>query len=576
MNHKTKASHFLESFCFGVLQNFRQRFSISNRVDLIACVFGVLSIVLRWYKPILPLYQAMHDDALFVRYASNIINGKWLGEYALQGNLTLAKPPGFAIFLAFAHFVPLPFVVIIQIVVVTSAISVMRSIRFFGLNKEVALFGYLITIFLPTWFGKASSRVYRDAYLAALVITLIALTLLVVRIYERKLGRATTIQLTTAVIFLGLVISMLRITKNIEVASYAFVCICLISVILKDFKFAFKRWKHILIGLFLLLVSVESLNFTVKQLNQSHYGVSLTNNYTNGEFANALMLMTSVKDENQQSYVPLTKSMRFSIYEVSPTFRQLKPHLELPDGTGWRGQACNSPLRICNETALWFTWDLRDAVVLAGLSNNAIEFENFFRKVSSEISVGCEKKVIACGSHGLAPGIGPFSEMSPRHIVESLSGTASQIFGLAGAGGESALFDSTVKQKDVQEWNSVVNGVPANRPLNSFAPGINSGSETYELMINLFRPIWQLFISLGIVGLFIFILRGSYRRDKILMGLLFGGLAGASTLCLQLAILDSEMGLFVKTGTAYYLPIYPFVTLILTIGLNAVVEFFRN
>lgn len=559
-------------FGTNVLQKIQQKIKKLNKVDLVAYALGVLSISFRWYKPTIPLYQAMHDDALFVRYASNIMNGKWLGDYVLQGNLTLAKPPGFAIFLAVAHHIPVPFTVVIQILVVLSALSIMTTIRSFGISKEIALFGYATSIFLPIWFGKDASRVYRDSFLAALVIALIAVTLIVFRLYEKRINQNIIFKLCCAIVTLGLIISLVRITKNIEISSYGFVGISIAFLLLKDRKLAFQRRKIIVVAFVLFFLSINTLTVSVEQLNKSNYGVSLTENYTKGEFARALNVIASVKDSSQQRYVPLTKSMRLSIYSVSPTFRLLEPYLELPDGTGWRGQACNSPLKICNETALWFTWELRDAVVMAGKGDSATEFEQFFKKVTEEIVNGCEKKTIACGSRGVAPGIGPISEMSPRHIAESLSGTAIQIYNLAGAGGESATFDPSVEQNTIDLWNSTVHGIPSNSPLDIYAPGINSGSETYELLINVFRPVWQFFCSIGLVGLLVFLLKRKIRYRANLLGITFGGMAGVSILCLQLAISDSEMGLFVKTGTAYYLPMYPFLVLVFTIGANSVIK----
>lgn len=560
------------SYKFGLGVNNDRLKKICSPLLCAPVFFGLCSVLLRLYKPIVPLYESINDDALYVNLAKSILDGNWLGKYSDLGNITLSKPPGFAIFLSAVSFVPIPFVVIIQCVVVVAAFSARKSLIDFGAHGVAASFGYYLSIFSPIWFGFDSSRVYRDSFLAALMMSLIAFGLLMARLVKNIGNNSQMKKFMVSSFFLGIIISWIRITKNIEIAAYVFVALTFVLLGFKYRDLLTANWKAILGAGLLIVLSSNMLNVAVGALNQKHYGVALTDNYTKGEFPRALNVLASVSDSKQKDYVPLTGVMRAKIYAVSPTFSKLRPFIEDPSGF-WRRYACYSDLKICDEAGLWFTWEIREAVVLAGMDNSAGQFEDTFRRISEEVSEACRTKVIACGASGIAPGIGPVDEISPRHVVESFAASVTQIFGLAGSGGESATYNSDVNPENVRLWESVVRGLPQNKPLENYMPGVNAASETERLLTTLYTPIWQIAFIVGVFGSLVWI---NFRKTIFnypLFAIGVGSFGGASALVLQLAVADAEMGLFVRTGSAYFLPSYPFTIIVITLGLNSV---FRN
>ena len=561
------------SLVTGLAHKTREKVHSSKRIDTFSLGIGILSVLYRWYKPIIPLYYQKYDDALYVRYANSILKRNWLGDYLLQGNLTLAKPPGFALFLSLSYIVHIPFTVLVQVLVVISALSILKCLVWIGANKQASSAGYCFTIFSPIWFGFDSSRVYRDSFLASLMLAVIAMTLRMLVCFKEETYKTKKVSFFATAISFGVTISLIRITKNVEFAIYVFIVFNALLLVKNSRKAMAERIKILVIAMGVLIISMNSLTLVVKQLNRVNYGVAITENYTSGQFPKAMSVIASVVDVNQRKYVPITQEMRKSIYRVSPTFRKLERFLELPDGVGWRSQPCSSPLKICDETALWAPWELRDAVVSAGLADNASQFEKTFGDISKEIIRGCKSKMIECGDRGVAPGIGPIREISLRHMVESTSITVRQIFELAGSGGVSASFDPGVEEQEIKFWKETVHGIPANMPLDVYKPGINSGSETLETLVSLYKPMWQAFFLFGVIGFILTSVNRRFHGSSQLFSVAISGLLGGAALCAQIAIAESEMGLFALTS-AYYLPVYPFFILFLTLGIGSLLDQF--
>ena len=63
---------------------------------------SLVSLVLRIISAPSVIPQSPHDDLLQVRLALRISRGEWLGSYENLGHLTMVKPPGYPIFLAFS------------------------------------------------------------------------------------------------------------------------------------------------------------------------------------------------------------------------------------------------------------------------------------------------------------------------------------------------------------------------------------------------------------------------------------------------------------------------------------------
>ena len=86
----------------------------------------LLNLYLRANVPTRAAFLAPHDDQLGLELASNILNGDWLGPW---DNRTLAKPPGYSMYLAVAHFIPLQLVVLNQLLYIFVVLFLVRKLQ---------------------------------------------------------------------------------------------------------------------------------------------------------------------------------------------------------------------------------------------------------------------------------------------------------------------------------------------------------------------------------------------------------------------------------------------------------------
>jgi hypothetical protein len=536
-------------------------------------ILSVLSIALRWYIPLYPKYGSLHDDQLLVGVANSMIRGEWMGDFVLSQGRVLSKPPGYSMFLYLAHFFPLPSTVLLQVIIVSAALVINAQLIFFGVKKSVGLTGFVATIFLPIWFGGEASRLYRDFYLSALLLLIIALNLLLIRwaCFDNLFVNATKRKrqkFYLLVFTVGLLCSNVIVTKNIGFAPIVFSVIILGVCLSKGFFSKQISLRFIAICLAIFTVGTLVLVTSVKIVNKRVYGVAVTNNFTEGEFPKAMNLMASVKSGKPRPYVLVTKEMRRAMYVVSPTMKKLEFFLDRPEGTIWRSFSCLSPMEICDESALWFPWEIRDAVQQAGLASSAIDFEHTFKLIADEIQYACDQKLLTCGRKGLAPQIGAWDSISKRHLLESTSTLISGLFELKGGGGTVLGYAQDLSKQDFEMWDQTVNGIVKNVPANDVVPYIKSGSFTVNGLGSIFALPWRMFFLTGLIGYFVALLK---KRRTCLLFIGLTGFVPLFGLIVQLAISDTQTGLYASLPP-YYLPMYPFLLFSLTIGLNVILS----
>ena len=233
------------------------------------------------------------------------------------------------------------------------------------------------------------------------------------------------------------------------------------SIIWQSFRVQHFNFTFLICMTTVIMIGLSSLVpvFSVMWQNEKHYGVSLVDSFAYGQFPEAMKAIYGVEDELEQPYVDVNYLMRQNIYEVSPTFAKLKTHLEAPDGVGWRQQPCNQPIQVCNESAAWFPWELRDAVQNAGLGETAADFERTMGMIATEIRTACREGSLICVNEGLAMGLNSLDTLSARSVVDAFFLALTQL--LDSNLGVMARVSTDISDTDRSElWNSTIKGLP--------------------------------------------------------------------------------------------------------------------
>jgi hypothetical protein len=553
------------------------RFMVSRKAIFAGAYLAIalVSIALRELIHPYAEYVNIHDDGLMVHLAHQILSTGWVSDWTDVTTRTLAKGPGFPLYLAANRaWVPWTFLVTNQILLLIGAFLVIREFRFFGLKASWGVVAFAFIAFFPVWYSLEATRVYRDAFLAVLVMLMLAGALMTRRNLigfvraERKLLSAINLFISTGL--LGLVFGWYYITKvNWQV--FAFVIVCTLFTALVEVHR--EKLARLLLttaaclAIFSLLAGGVILG--VSQRNAKELGVFAVEDFGSGPFASSVNTLMRIPDPRRPEYVDVSLDMMRDAAEVSPLFAELMPNLE---HTFWSEFECKN-YKLCNgELGLWFPWALRDAAEKSGHANTALEFENFFRDMNAELIRACEIGSLKCGSPGLAPGLRALSTLSPRLIVDAYGYGLNHLVSLSSA---QPISEEKTQLLTPELWNETVRGLltveQRNRPYN---PGSFFLQGVTVFLVNLYKPIWALSILVGLAGLVArkaWSDRGWAARRRALALSSIGAilLLGVLGFIGQIALLEADGGsIMIASGYVYLLPVYPMVLVGILAGIT--------
>jgi hypothetical protein len=141
-----------------------------NRLPLrpLIVVFSVAYLILAMHLPVSIYTIADYDDALFWGNAYQIVKGHWLGPYT---QMTLAKGPGFPLFLAANAVLGIPVTLLIALLYLFACGLIANTLRGLGLNRYLVLSIFVVILFHPALFPL---RIIRDNIYPALSLIIIS------------------------------------------------------------------------------------------------------------------------------------------------------------------------------------------------------------------------------------------------------------------------------------------------------------------------------------------------------------------------------------------------------------------
>lgn len=516
-----------------------------------------LSLAFRFLIPPNPKYGLVHDDELMVNLASQIINGNWLGSYETLGHLTLAKPPGYAIFLAATNPLPWAPTVSAHILLILGIFLIARELLILGVPLKGVALWTAFAAFTPAWFWDETSRIYRESLLLGLTSTVLGLSLLSSRLIRSAcidLNRRNLTKLSTALFLNGIFIGFFYITKP-SWHAVLFVAIGVSSSYLFMAKQLDRKLRVIGIA-FVLVCTITPALIAGKYIGQKNfetYGVRAIDSFGNGQFPRALNSIYSIEDTEDRKYVDVNAKMRAAMYSISDTASLLEPYLEGNPGEIWKGQPCQTKLNICDESGPWFAWELRDAVQSAGLGNSAIEFEETFRKIADDIDQACESQQIKCEQKGIAPGLDSIDSLGKRDLLDAIS--LSFVISANGEAGNSPReFSSVLTDERYKLWNETVKGLPENIELSSYEPNNPILGDTRKLASHPYTNMWLILLLVATFGVAVKIkstplgeLANNLRWIAVFSAIGYAMYAG------QIALLEASSGMYMTQGGSLYL-----------------------
>ncbi len=437
-------------------------------VDLVILGISSISLGIRILIPPYIIFNSPQDDLLGVVLAKNIVNGNWLGEWNIN---TLAKPPGYSIFLTISHGLNLSPTVLTHILYLVFSFFFSYTIAHIAsrnhLNQNVCLrLTFAVMAFNPAVFGGSFSRVYRTSLYAVFVVLFFALLLkaldsLLIDLQNKSGHVKINSKIRFLIILMGINYSIL---ENIRSESfwilYGLLGSSIVLFVVLHFKKIDKKslkksYQLFFIVIFFFAIPNTLGNYLVGSINSKYYGVSESENFYSGNFAKAYKKWTGVLEgTDPRSYVTISTAQRQAVYKISPTAKTLESYLEIPSGEGWKIHSCSS-LNLCDDYGPWFPWAIRDAAIASGQVTDEKSFQLFFNRIENEIAIACSSGKLSCGNSGFSVGVKPLMELPVRHVLNSAIESSSQILELTPAANTDRSITNT-DQNLFAIWSDVV------------------------------------------------------------------------------------------------------------------------
>lgn len=391
------------------------------KLSVILYIFVIIVLIsfriwLLWGYPKIQLY-APHDDLYFVKIATNIKNGNWLGAY---DSMTIIKVPFYAFFLVVASFIPLPLLAIENIVYVISCLIFLKAIQPLQASRWIKLICFAILLFSPISLTTGFVlRVYREFLNLSLSLLVASLTIgILFRI------NSSPKQLLTWNIFLGLGLGAFVITREEGIWIIPVQIIFTLIACLYVCKYSSERkWLTCLI-LCIPVAIFQVPTQIVSEINQQHYGFYGTSETLDPDFNKVINTLGRIKTNNWTPYVQVNHEARQKSYRVSPLFKSMQNNLETNVGN-WRYYEMESvqtkPEWLLHEYKFkkgdsgggYFLWIFRNSLSDLGYYDKGSYPREFLHSLAIELEDACNNGSLECKPQINIPLIGSIDK---RHI----------------------------------------------------------------------------------------------------------------------------------------------------------------
>lgn len=349
-----------------------------DRKKIIGVILGILTIfrIIMLSKEAVYLHNSPHDDDLMVYMAMNLDSGEWLGKYS---QFTLLKGVSFPIFLVMIHRLGIPYIVAVVMFYIAACAVFIYALRPVVKSDITRAICYILLLFNP---GLGSMGGLQRVYLSTIVgplCLLIFAGVFSMFVFHDNLRKMIKWSLLTSIS-----LAFLWQTKDDAIWIIPFVIVAMIVTIVLAVKKFGKTQKSILAVIICLLpfTMISFFNIAISTINYTKYDTYVTREIDEGNYADLISKMYSVKDDDDIDYVSVSRNKLDTLYSISPTLALIKDSID--NQMQYWDRFDRNPGDGEVEDG-WFMFMLRDAMADSGLYNDARMMNMFCQKVIDEI-----------------------------------------------------------------------------------------------------------------------------------------------------------------------------------------------
>lgn len=349
-----------------------------------------------------------HDDQLFLSNAAALLGGEWLGRLS---DLTLAKGPGYPLWLALVQLSGVRLILAQAILYVSACAVFANAIRPIVPDAWRRGLIYLSLAYNPaSWADGPATRTLREGIYSSLTILLLGLAV-GAGLRLRDAPRRAAIWSAAA----GLAGGWFVLTREEGIWLAPSLAIIAGGSLAAPRPL---RWRSAALALGTAGVLFGGPVLAVATLNARHYGLFETCETGSSYFKTAYGALTRVKTPKGDPLVPVPRDARMALYDASPAFREIALELE-GSVAGWSRSSC-SAMGVCDDIAGgWFQWALRLAAARSGKYRDGPAARSWYEQVAREVDDSCRAGVLDClpARSTLMP---PWQEAYLRPLVSAL------------------------------------------------------------------------------------------------------------------------------------------------------------
>ena len=392
-------------------------------LPIIMLLFTVFRILAGLRIPYMILADQRYDDRMLFENAYDLLSGVWLGDYDAY---TLAKGIGYPLFLVLAKKLCLPYSVLLSLLQAAGAWLFVRAVSVRWQNSYVQTLLYLLLLFSPISLTLlVTQRLYRMAIIPGMVLIVFSGMIGLTLRKEQPLKK----QLSWAVLT-GVALAFFWQIREDSVWILPFVAVMTVWNVGYVMLILHKKrtGRQLLFQCLTFLLPILLLfagNMSISAINQIHYGVFLSNDRTEGNFAELMSLLYRLDSNTEvNSDIWISRDTIARAEAVSPTLQQIQPLLDtyVEDWSTSNGEIPGDH----------FSWVLRDAVQDSGYSPDAVSAQTFYGNVLTELRSAIDRGDFTEKQGGALYFSSQSRGVLPAEIPGILSDTLQNVWKIAG------------------------------------------------------------------------------------------------------------------------------------------------
>lgn len=357
---------------------------------LAAVMLCLFRLVLQLRLPVFGRPASIEDDMLMASYADAIRKGEWLGAYSERA---LEKFPGHGVFLAFADWLGIPYMLALGIFWVLAAVVFLAAMRRWRAGRWVSLAAFSVVLFSPVMLQTHAQRLYLMASVPPTILLLVSSFMVQAAPGAPRFRWEKWLYAGLASLSAGYY-AVLRQDAIWVLALLALLFLVFAFQGFWDFLRDGRRVRSLalcLVRAALPLAAYAAASLSLSAANYARYGVWMKSDFTEGGFARACLSLMSIRPDEERPLVYVSESTIRKAFAESPALRRLEARYDERREKRPIGMMANREWE-----REFYAWQLRWSAASAGVyAKGAPYADGYFRQVADEIDAAVREGRLA-------------------------------------------------------------------------------------------------------------------------------------------------------------------------------------